>query len=218
MKKDNIHRTITLLKKDVKKWGQPIVTEVANRTRDPFMILISTVLSTRTKDKTTSLASERLFSLARTPEAMLRLREKDIARAIYPVGFYKTKAKHLLHLCRDLVEKNSSRVPDNLEDLLTLSGVGRKVANLVITLGYGKKGICVDTHVHRISNRLGYLRTKTPEQTEMGLRRKLPEKYWIIYNDLLVTYGQNICRPISPFCSRCVIERYCKKVGVEKSR
>jgi len=218
MKKDTIHRTITLLKKEVRKWGQPIVTEVANRTRDPFMILISTVLSTRTKDETTSLASERLFSLARTPEAMLRLREKDIARAIYPVGFYKTKAKHILYLCRDLVEKHSSKVPDNLEGLLKLSGVGRKVANLVITLGYGEKGICVDTHVHRISNRLGYLRTKTPEQTEMGLRRKLPEKYWIIYNDLLVTCGQNICRPISPFCSRCVIERYCKKVGVNKSR
>jgi endonuclease-3 len=145
MKQDDIHNVVALLKKEVRKWDQPIVTKVANRTRDPFIILISTVLSTRTKDEITSLASERLFRLARTPQQMLRLREKDIARAIYPVGFYKTKAKHLLYLCRDLVEKNSSRVPDNLEDLLTLSGVGRKVANLVITLGYGKKGICVDT-------------------------------------------------------------------------
>jgi endonuclease-3 len=218
MKNSDIHRVVSLLKKEVKRWKPPIITQVANRSRDPFMILISTVLSTRTKDETTSLASERLFRLVRTPRQMLKLNEKDIARAIYPVGFYKTKAKNILNISRVLVDTYHSRVPDDLGGLLQLKGVGRKVANLVITLGYGKKGICVDTHVHRVSNRLGYLKSRTPEQTEMYLRKKLPPKYWIIFNDLLVTFGQNICRPISPFCSRCVIEKYCDKVGVVKSR
>jgi endonuclease-3 len=218
MKADDIHEVIEILKKEVKKWNQPAVTQVANRSRDPFRILISTVLSTRTKDETTSAASGRLFKLARTPQQMLELEEDEIARIIYPVGFYKTKAKNILSICRDLAGMYHSKVPDDLDDLLKLKGVGRKVANLVVTLGYGKKGICVDTHVHRISNRLGYVKTRTPEQTEMSLRKKLSRKYWIIFNDLLVTFGQNICRPLSPYCSRCVIEGYCKKVGVGKSR
>lgn len=149
---------------------------------------------------------------------MLKLSVKEVERAIYPVGFYKTKARTILYICREIVEKYDSRVPDDIDELLNLKGVGRKTANLVVTLGYGKPGICVDTHVHRISNRLGYIKTKTPYETEMVLRGKLPKKYWIEYNDILVAFGQHLCRPISPKCSVCPVENYCDKVGVEKSR
>jgi endonuclease-3 len=149
---------------------------------------------------------------------MLKLSVKEIERAIYPVGFYKTKARTIQNLCRELIEKYESKVPDELDELLKLKGVGRKTANLVVSLGYGKPGICVDTHVHRISNRLGYIKTKTPFETEMLLRQKLPKKYWIEYNDLLVSLGQHLCRPLSPMCSVCPIENYCDKVGVDKSR
>ena len=200
------------------EFKDPIVTEIAERTRDPFRILISTILSLRTKDEVTAEASKRLFQVADTPEKILNLKTNRIERLIYPVGFYKTKAKRLKQVCRILVEEYNGRVPDSLDELLRLPGVGRKTANLVITLGYGKPGICVDTHVHRISNRLGYVDTKTPEQTEMELRKKLPSKWWIKYNDLLVTWGQNICTPISPRCSICPVAKYCEKKGVKKSR
>lgn len=200
------------------EFKDPIVTEIAERTRDPFRILISTILSLRTKDEVTAEASKRLFQVADTPEKILNLKTNRIERLIYPVGFYKTKAKRLKQVCRILVEEYNGRVPDSLDELLRLPGVGRKTANLVITLGYGKPGICVDTHVHRISNRLGYVDTKTPEQTEMELRKKLPRKWWIKYNDLLVTWGQNICTPISPRCSICPVAKYCEKKGVKKSR
>ena len=218
MKDEEIHAVVRLLKREVKRWKVPIVTEVARQSRDPFRVLISTVLSTRTKDDTTALASERLFKLAGTPQEMLRLSVEEVADAIYPVGFYKTKARNILAICRDLIDKHHSSVPDNLEDLLALNGVGRKVANLVITLGYRKKGICVDTHVHRVCNRLGYVQTRTPEQTEMTLRRKLPRSYWIVFNDLLVTFGQNVCGPLSPRCSSCPVARFCARVGVGRSR
>ncbi|MBF8303111.1 MAG: putative endoIII-related endonuclease, partial [Candidatus Dadabacteria bacterium] len=148
----------------------------------------------------------------------LKLSVKEIEKVIYPIGFYKTKARTIRYLCRELIDKYKSRVPDDLDELLKLKGVGRKTANLVVTLGYGKAGICVDTHVHRISNRLGYIKTKTPFETEMLLRKKLPKKYWIEYNDLLVSFGQHLCRPISPWCSVCPIESYCDKVGVTKHR
>jgi len=197
---------------------EPIVTEISKRRSDPFEILVSTVLSLRTKDEVTREASRRLLELGRTPEAILALAEEQIANLIYPVGFYKTKAKRLRQICQALLEKYGGKVPDDLDELLTLPGVGRKTANLVISLGYGQPGVCVDTHVHRISNRLGYVQTKTPEQTEMALREKLPVEYWIEYNDLLVTWGQNICRPISPFCSRCAIRPYCPQVGVVRHR
>jgi endonuclease-3 len=149
---------------------------------------------------------------------MLRLPARRIERAIYPVGFYRTKAKQIKLICTWLVTRYGGRVPDAIEELLTLPGVGRKTANLVVTVGYGKPGICVDTHVHRISNRWGYIRTKTPEQSEEMLRRKLPPRYWITFNDLLVPFGQNICQPISPYCSRCNVARYCQRVGVTTSR
>ena len=217
MKDDKIDDLIKILQEEVKSWGIPVVTEVS-RDRSPFKVLISCILSLRTKDEVTREASKRLFRLAETPFDMLKLDQRTIEKTIYPVGFYITKAKNILEISKTLVEKYNSKVPQDIDELLKIKGVGRKTANLVVTLGYKKLGICVDTHVHRISNRLGYVNTKTPKDTEFALRKKLPKKYWIIYNDLLVTYGQNICKPISPFCSKCRVEKYCDKVGVNKSR
>jgi endonuclease III len=218
MNNDAIHSIVRILKREIRKWQVPIVGIVADRSKDPYQVLISCLLSLRTKDSTTAQATERLFRLAKTPSEMVRLSPKTIQRAIYPVGFYRTKARTLLSVSQDLIRRFDSRVPDDLEQLLALKGVGRKTANLVVTLGFGKHGICVDTHVHRISNRLGYVKTKTPEETETALRKKLPKRYWIIFNDLLVTYGQNLCKPISPHCSRCAIATYCDRVGVHQSR
>ena len=191
---------------------------MADRRRDPFRVLIACLLSLRTKDETTGPASERLFALADTPAVMLRLSASRIERAIFPVGFYRTKARVILGVCRDLLEHFGSRVPDTIDELLTLKGVGRKTANLVVTVGFGKPGICVDIHVHRISNRLGYVRTRTPEKTEVALRACLPRRYWIGYNDLLVSFGQNVCAPVSPKCSICPVRGLCPRVGVTRSR
>ena len=206
---------IQTLKRLVRRWEEP---NVGHYRDDPFATLISCLLSLRTKDDTTRGASQRLFRLARTPVRMLTLTPAAIERAIYPVGFYRTKARTVLVVCRTLQERYGGRVPDELDELLTIKGVGRKTANLVVTLAFGKDGICVDTHVHRISNRWGYVRTKSPEETEMALRRTLPRRYWQIYNDLLVTFGQNLCHPTSPWCSRCPLERLCAKIGVKHSR
>lgn len=219
MKKSfEIHEIIGILKKEVNKYNSPVVTDVAERTRSPYQVLISCILSLRTKDSTTSAASNRLFEKAKTPEEMIKLTPEVIEKLIYPVGFYKNKTRNILEISNALIKKYKSNVPDSIDELLKLKGVGRKTANLVVTLGYGKPGICVDTHVHRISNRLGYVKTKTPEQTEFALRKKLPEQYWIKYNDMLVTFGQNICRPISPLCTRCTIKKYCARIGVDRSR
>jgi endonuclease-3 len=214
----DIHKIIALLRSEIRDMNIPIVTEISHRSRDPFHVLISTILSLRTKDEVTRQAATRLLEKAQSPEDLLRLPEEDIARLIFPVGFYKTKARNLKQICRDLIDTYGGKVPGDLDELLKLKGVGRKTANLVVTLGFHKPGICVDTHVHRVSNRLGYVKTKTPEQTEIALRKKLPEEYWIEYNDLLVTWGQNICRPISPYCSRCVVLPYCRQVGVVRNR
>ncbi len=214
---DKIDEIVTILKRENKKYIVPIVT-IVSMTKSPFLVLISCLLSLRTKDKVTAEASNRLFKLADNPENMLGLSISNIEKAIYPVGFYKTKAKRIKEICRALLDDYGSVVPDEIDELLKLNGVGRKTANLTVTLGYGKLGICVDTHVHRISNRLGLVKTKNPEQTEFDLRKKLPKKHWLIYNDLLVTYGQNLCVPISPWCSKCKIFKYCKRVGVKKSR
>ena len=213
-----IEKIVETLKAALKKYGDPVVTKVAKEKRSPYRVLISTLLSLRTKDETTLKASERLFKVADTPEKMLNLSKEQIEKLIYPVGFYHRKAEQILKISKILIEKYNGKVPDNLDELLKLPGVGRKTANLVLNEGFGKLGICVDTHVHRISNRLGLVKTKTPEQTEFALRKILPEKYWIIFNTLLVTLGQNICTPISPKCSICPIERYCPKVGVTKHR
>ncbi len=218
MKDSNIHDIIRILQKEVIKWETPAVTKVAEKTRDPFKVLISCILSLRTKDSTTAEASRRLFSMANTPDDMLKIPVEKIESAIFPVGFYKTKARNIIETCRKLKESYNSIVPDAIDELLTLKGVGRKTANLVVTVGYDKDGICVDTHVHRISNRWGYINTKTPEKSEEALRKKLPKKYWKIYNDLLVTFGQNLCKPISPICSECKISEYCKRIGIRISR
>jgi endonuclease III len=193
-------------------------TAVAGESGDPFRVLIACLLSLRTQDTTTGPAAARLFALADTPATMLRLTPRQIERAIYPVGFYRTKARVILRIAADLLARFDGRVPDTIDDLLTLDGVGRKTANLVVTLGFNKPGICVDTHVHRISNRLGYIRTKTPDESEMALRAKLPRRFWIGYNDLLVTFGQNVCVPISPKCSACPVRALCRRVGVTTSR
>lgn len=212
-----LHKVISILTRERKKWHTPAVTQVS-LLQDPFRVLISTLLSLRTKDEITLAASKRLFRLARTPRQMMRLSERKVRELIYPVGFYKTKAKRILEICRTLLEKYQGKVPHRMEDLLRLKGVGRKTANLVLTLGFQELGICVDTHVHRIANRLGMVRTKTPEQTEFALRKTLPRKYWIRSNDLLVAFGQTLCRPVSPWCSRCPVEGYCKKRGVASCR
>jgi len=214
----DIDACIRILKREIRRWKEPIVGVVAKASCDPFQILISTVLSLRTKDQTTAEASTRLFRLATTPQAMLAVPHRTIERAIYPVGFYRTKARHIHDICRDLLARYGGRVPDEIDELLTLKGVGRKTANLVVTLGFRKPGICVDVHVHRISNRWGYIRTKSPAQSEEALRRKLPRCHWVIYNDLLVPFGQNLCTPVSPRCSECKLARYCERVGVKKSR
>jgi endonuclease-3 len=211
-------RVLKILKRESKTWQVPIVTLVARRSEDPYQILVSTLLSLRTKDETTTAASARLFEAAADPAAMLRLTEREIRERIYPVGFYKRKAKTLLQVSRILLDRNHGRVPDDLDGLLALPGVGRKTANLVLNLGFGKPGICVDTHVHRITNRFGYVRTRTPEQTEMALREILPRAWWIPINDILVAFGQALCRPISPWCGRCPVARWCERVGVQSSR
>ncbi|HHT9118987.1 MAG TPA: endonuclease III domain-containing protein [Candidatus Hypogeohydataceae bacterium YC41] len=213
----DIARVLIILKRENQKYREPAVSVVA-RSRSPFKVLVSCLLSLRTKDAVTSQASERLFRLAESPQEMASLEVPTIEKAIYPVGFYKTKARRIKEISQVLLEKYNGKVPDTLEELLKLKGVGRKTANLVITLGYGKPGICVDTHVHRVINRLGYVRTKNPTETEFALREVLPQRYWIPLNDLLVTHGQNICTPISPRCSICPVERYCQKVGITRHR
>ena len=220
MPESRIETVIRILRRETRKFTVPIVSRIAESesVQKPFLVLISCLLSLRTKDQTTAAASESLFNLAGSPREMLSLSVRQIEKAIYPAGFYRTKAKRIKGICRVLIDKFSSRVPEGLEDLLTLKGVGRKTANLVLTEGFGKLGICVDTHVHRITNRLGFCRTNSPEETEACLRNKLPKRYWIEYNKLLVAWGQNICKPVSPLCGTCAVEKYCRKIGVIKHR
>ena len=206
-----------ILRENIKKFNVPIVSEVA-ADRDPYKVLISCVLSLRTKDEVTKKASLKLFEHADTANKMINMDEIQIQKLIYPVGFYKTKAKRIIEMSHKILDEYGGIVPDTLDELLKLKGVGRKTANIVVTLGYKKPGVCVDTHVHRISNRWGYVKTKNPIQTEFALREKLPQEHWIEYNDILVTYGQNVCAPISPKCSICLIEKYCPKISVGKHR
>ncbi len=218
MKDRDIHSAIKILRWEVPRWETPIVTLMAETSQSPFRVLISCILSLRTQDATTAKASHRLFALADSPETMAKLTAKKIEKLIYPVGFYRTKAKNILEICRTLIDRYAGQVPDSIDELLKFKGVGRKTANLVVTLGYRKAGICVDTHVHRISNRWGYVKTKTAEKTELALRAKLPKQYWLEYNDLLVSFGQHLCRPISPVCSQCPIAKYCNRIGVSLKR
>jgi endonuclease III len=207
-----------MLKKQVRSLHLPWLDQVASSDRDPFKVLISCLLSLRTQDKVTGEASRRIFKLAGTPETLSRLSVEKIENAIYPVGFYRVKARRIKNISREIIERYSGKVPDTIEELLTLEGVGRKTANLVVTLAYKKDGICVDTHVHRIPNRWGLIRTKSPLQTEFTLREIIPVRYWKELNSILVAFGQGICRPISPLCSQCKINSFCAKVGVTYHR
>lgn len=218
LKKLNIDEFVDALNQAYTHWQAPVITLLSNKGATPFEVLVSTVLSLRTKDEVTAAASARLFGRARTPRQMLGLDEKELQQLIYPVGFYITKAQRLKEISAILLDRYAGEVPDTLTALLELPGVGRKTANLVLIEGFGKAGVCVDTHVHRISNRIGYVKTKRPDDTEMALRKKLPRKHWIRYNELLVAFGQVICRPISPFCSRCPVAYMCRQIGVDKHR
>jgi endonuclease III len=198
--------------------GLPSVSEVARKNHDPFRVLVATMISLRTKDAVTSVASEKLLGAAATPKALADLSEARIEKLIYPAGFYRTKARSLRRAARILVAEHGGRVPRTMEELLALPGVGRKTANLVLNLGYGLAGICVDTHVHRISNRTGWVKTRDPAGTEAALMQVLPRRYWISVNELLVRFGQTICTPVSPWCSVCPNSPWCPRVGVTRSR
>ena len=215
----NISKIISLLKKQINQFENPISTEIGDRTRDPFLVLISCILSLRTKDTTTGPAAKRLFKLARTPKDMLKLTNKQIEKAIFPVGFYPTKAKYIKKACKKLLDDYDGKVPNKEEKLLKLPGIGRKCMGIVMCYGFNKNShIPVDTHVHKIANRLGWINTKTPEKTEIQLTKTIPKKYWHDLNNLLVAHGQNICVPISPYCSKCSIKKYCPRINVNKSR
>jgi len=211
-------RLIAAISAEVGVKPLPSVSKIAREKRDPFRILVSTIISLRTKDEVTEQASRRLFELADTPEALGKLDVRKVERAIYPAGFYKTKARTLKQISRRLVHEYNGRVPDTIDELLTFKGVGRKTATLVVSLGYGIPAICVDTHVHRISNRLGLVETRNPDETEFALMNLLPRQYWIGYNELLVTFGQQVCKPLSPYCSSCPVRRSCLRIGVERHR
>ncbi|GHV75218.1 endonuclease III [Spirochaetia bacterium] len=208
----------------LEKWrkaddGDPSVSTVAERYRqDPWAVLASTILSLRTKDEVTLVRSQALLEKAPTAEALLTLPVEEIEKLVYPVGFYRTKAQNLKKIAAIIMETYQGEVPANLDLLLAMPGVGRKTANLVLTEAFDMDGICVDVHVHRITNRLGVLQSKTPEETEMILREILPKEYWKRINILLVLYGQRVCRPVSPFCSRCVMPEHCRRVGVDRER
>lgn len=198
---------------NLKKADQPKsdFVKLMDSFKDPYLVLIACILSLRTNDKTTYPATLRMLELGRTPEDFAKCDVKKLEKAIYPVGFYANKAKQIVELSKELVEKYNSKVPNSIEEMTKFKGVGRKTANLVMSLGFNEPAICVDVHVHRIFNRLGYIKTKNPEETEFALRKKLPVKYWIDINTLLVTHGQNVCKPINPKCDICPIKNYCAK-------
>ena len=212
-----VSEVLAKVKKAVQGCRAPSLTVISQK-NDPFAVLVSCIISLRTRDEVTDPASARLLKLAKTPAQLMKLSNAKLEQAIYPAAFFRNKSQSLKKLCKDLVDNYEGRVPDKLEELLKLKGVGRKTANLTLILGYNKPGICVDIHVHRISNRWGYVKTKSPNETEMALRDKLPKCYWKGYNDLLVTFGQNICKPVSPFCGSCPIAEICPKIDVSKYR
>jgi len=212
-----VSEVLAKVKKAVQGCRAPSLTVISQK-NDPFAVLVSCIISLRTRDEVTYPASARLLKLAKTPAQLMKLSNAKLEQAIYPAAFFRNKSQSIKELCKDLVDNYEGRVPDKLEELLKLKGVGRKTANLTLILGHNKPGICVDIHVHRISNRWGYVKTKSPNETEMALRDKLPKCYWKGYNDLLVTFGQNICKPVSPFCGSCAIAEICPKIDVSKYR
>jgi endonuclease-3 len=215
---DRISAVLLQLRRAIRGMDELAVEKISDESReDPFRVLIATMLSAQTKDAVTHAASTRLFKVARTPRALAALPARRIERLIYPVSFYRVKARHVIEACRALLDRYGGRVPERMEDLLTLPGVGRKTANLVLILSHGSRdNICVDTHVHRIANRLGWVRTRTPEQTEHALYRVVAKRWWPEVNLYLVTWGQNVCRPVFPRCGACVLSRLCPKVGVTR--
>ncbi len=217
MKKIDFDRIYSILKKEVSSYNVPVVDLVETQTKDPFKVLVATIMSARTKDETTTLAAEKLFKKVKKLKDIDKLSVRDIEKLIYPVGFYKNKARYLKKLPKALKEFDN-KIPQTIDELVKLPGVGRKTANLVVAVSFKKKAICVDVHVHRIMNRFGYVKTKTPYETEMALRKKLPVKYWIKLNGILVAFGQNLCRPISPHCSKCPIIKYCNRINVKTKR
>ncbi len=219
IERERIDKIIHLLRKHTAVMAEPAALAIVKTFgRDPFLILISCMLSLRTQDKVSLPASLRLFARAKTPQAMAELPLHTLEKLIYPVGFYKNKAKYIHLTCKKLLTQFAGIVPHTREELMSLPGVGRKTANLVLGEGFGIPAICVDTHVHRISNRLSIVATKTPEETEKALMKLLPEKYWIEYNKLLVMWGQNVCLPVSPLCSQCVLLPICPQMGVTRHR
>lgn len=218
MSEFEIDPVIAKLRETMPAFVQPLIDGMGDDGQSPFRVLIATILSLRTKDTMTAVVAPKLFAVADTPAAMVELSEERLAELIYPVGFYRNKARSIRQVCAILLEQYDGQVPNDLDALLALPGVGRKTANLVLTAGFGLPGICVDTHVHRICNRWGYVETKTPDDTEFALRDKLPKEYWMEINNLLVTMGQNICHPTSPRCSVCPIAEWCPRIGVTRSR
>jgi len=214
----DIRAAIDILREEYRSWKTPAVTIVSQQDHSPFKVLVSCIISLRTRDEVTAQASTRLFERADTPAAMQSLPVDEVAGLIYPAGFYRNKALQIVEISKRLMGEYGGMVPDEIDELLKFKGVGRKTSNLVVTLGFGKPGICVDTHVHRICNRWGYVSTKTPDETEAALRKRLPAEYWIEINDLLVAFGQNHCHPLSPRCSVCRLAGMCAKVGVGASR
>src|SRR5713226_8139304 len=215
-----VHEVMRALARAIDNLDLPAVEKIAEDSQeDPFEVLIATMLSAQTRDPVTAAASARLFRVARTPRTLARLTTKRIEKLIYPVSFYRHKAKHLKATCRILLKQYGGRVPGTMEELLTLPGVGRKTANLVLILSFKSlKNICVDTHVHRISNRLGWVRTRTPDETEQALYKATDERWWPYINLYLVTWGQNVCRPVYPRCGACVIRPCCSQIGVAQKR
>ncbi len=204
-----MEQTLKKLKRFTKKYDT-MAESIKRNYKSPFHVLVSTMLSTRTKDSTTHEASRRLFSEIKSPKDLMSINVKRLEKLIYPVGFYKTKARHLKEMAKILCKEFDCKVPSNINDLMKLPGVGRKVANLVLALSFNKDAICVDTHVHRISNRLGWVHTKNPAETEKELEKKFPKKYWKDINHILVSFGQNVCKPVSPNCKECPVKNECK--------
>jgi endonuclease-3 len=219
MDTETIEKVLRILRRKIKQWKMPAVGIIAGQAGDrPFETLVSTILSLRTKDAVTEQASRRLLSEAPTPEAIAGLQAPAIEKLIYPAGFYRTKARSLQKTCRILIDQYGGKVPSDIDELLKLPGVGRKTANLVVTIGFNRHGICVDTHVHRITRIWGYVKADSPDKTEYALREKLPRKHWKTYNDILVTFGQNLCTPVSPWCTKCPVAQYCERIGVKRTR
>ncbi len=214
----NIDIVLKIIRDYTKKYRAPVLERFHDKTHDPYWVLIPCILSLRAKDEATAIVSENLYKIAPTPEKVMKITLKEMERIVYKTGFYHVKARNVLNITKIILEKYKGKVPDDLDELLTIPGVGRKTANLVVTVAFNKPGICVDTHVHKINNRWGYVKTKDADHTELRLREILPVKYWMKINYWLVLFGQNICLSVSPWCSKCPVSKYCPRIGVGNSR